>query len=720
MNRPDPALLQIFAAEQGELLSRMRLLIQGPGLDPAAVEGIMRSAHTLKGAARAAGVECTETLTHALEGLFATLRTGATEWGPEVQTLAAHTLDNIEDCLASIVARREPPEIAGILRELQRYRGTGETLAQPAAPTAPEQPPEPLLPGEFVRLPGSALDELMRTSSELVAAAAAGDIEDPAGVARAESSYRGWSRRRQEAVPALKSRQHDPAFAPVLECIQEADLQLRLLVNEIRSEAVRQRSRQWEFALMAERLEDSILHVRMVSADSVFGSFGPMLRALAQEEGRQVDYRAEGLELPADRAVLQALKDSVLHLLRNAVSHGIEPEDARVSAGKPPAGVIRLLFRSQGERLQVIVEDDGRGLDREALAREAVRQGLLEHAAERPAEDLAELIFRPGFSTSSKLTTLSGRGMGLAVVRHEVSRLQGDIHVSSIPRRGTTITISVPLSLSSQQVLLVSASGHKFGFVTSNVNRLLRLRPVDIHTVQGQTSVIVDTKAVPLYRLGSLLDVPGAEEAPAAEMGCAIVEAGQQMCALAVDELIDVLDTVIKPLGLPEDAVPLSSGGVALPNGEVAVILKAVDVVELGRRSGRSATSFAPPEAPKRSARILVVDDSLTTRSLERSVLESHGYEVILAVNGKEALDRLSRQTVQLVITDIAMPEMDGFELLQRIRQNKDWSAIPVIVVSSLESREDQERGLDLGADAYIVKRKFDQRELLNTVRQIL
>lgn len=724
MSLPDPTLVEVFAGEQSELLRRMRALIRtapSPESDPAVFEGVLRSAHTLKGAARAAGVEATETLTHALEGLFASLRAGDTVWGPEMQSLASRTLDRIEDVLACRLSKRAPPDIGEILKELQRYQ-IATPRTRPGAPEAAmPAPPGPLMPAESVRLAAGALDDLLHASSELVALAAAGETEGFGLAARAQESYRQWTRMRVEAAAFLKDKEDDLEFAPIRECVQGADRELRELVAEISSESAKRRAWQWDLGRMAERLEDSTLRVRMVEADSIFGSFGPMLRDLAQEYGREIAYRAEGLELPADRVVLQSLKEPVLHLLRNAVSHGIEPESERFAAGKPPAGTIRLQFRSQGERLQVVVEDDGRGLDREALAREGARQGWLQDPSGHSAEELADLIFRPGLSTSATLTKLSGRGMGLAAVRHEVSRLQGEIQVQSVSGKGTVFTISVPLTLSGQQVLLVSEAGHTFGFLSASVKRLLRLDQNAVGMIQGRPSVVVDAAAVPICRLSELLDLAREDSSPGAQMfHVAIVSAGQQMVALIVDELLDVRETVIKPLGLVEGQIPLSAGGVALANGEVAVILNTVDLIDRFRKAARTQALLPVAEEPKPAPAILVVDDSLTTRSLERSVLEAHGYEVLLAVNGKEALDQLRKHAVNLVITDIAMPEMDGFELLERIRADKNLEKLPVIVVSSLESREDRERGLTLGADAYIVKRKFDARELLNTVRQIL
>lgn len=307
----------------------------------------------------------------------------------------------------------------------------------------------------------------MSASSELIASAAeaGSETETPRKVGQTEETWRDWSRLRQDISPYVRRRQNDPEFAPVLECIQGAERHFRALLSEARGEASARRRQDWERRRLADRLEETALHVRMVSADTVFGGFGPMLRGLAHEENKQIDYRAEGLEVPADRVVLQSFKDPVMHLLRNAVSHGVEPEDERLAAGKSASASVRLLIGSHGDRLRVIVEDDGRGLDWRALAEEAVRRGLLPDVDLAPSDsNLTDLIFLPGFSTSSMLTTLSGRGMGLAIVRHEVNRFHGEIRVRTEPGKGTAITLSLPLSVSSEHVLLVRAGGQHLEF----------------------------------------------------------------------------------------------------------------------------------------------------------------------------------------------------------------------------------------------------------------
>lgn len=725
MNRPDPELLQIFAAEQAEHVRRMRSIVEtlaGPSPVAPAIDELMRHAHTLKGASRAAGFEPTEMLTHVMESLFGRIRAGHIAPSSHIQSLLYRTLDTVEDILASVLAGRAVPETDALIREIEGTMGISVPIAPsaPAAPASKIREDEAPGPAEFVRINATYLDELMSASSELVASTA--DVDsDPEPVLQAEDAMREWSRLRQDAAPYLRKKRREPEFGPVLDCIEGAERQLRNLVAEVRSESASRRRREWSLHRLADRLDETAFRVRMVSADTVFGQFGPMLRNLAHESQKQVEFRAEGLELPADRLVLQSLKDPVMHLLRNALSHGIETESERIAAGKPASGTIRLRIRSQGARLKVVVQDDGRGLDRRALIQEALRQGVVPEGGAPSDKQLSDLIFLPGFSTSSALTTLAGRGMGLSVVRHEVARLHGEVRVHSEPGKGTAITVTVPLSISSQHVLLVEAAGFSFGIITSFADGLFRVKKSEIQSFEGKPAIVVDSAPIPLFRLADALELPANGADGSEILQVVVIATGDRKAALVVDRLIDVRDVVIKSVGLPASSAGLSSGAVPLADGTVAVILSVPDLLDRLRDVRlASADPFVPEPEPERPRSILVVDDSLTTRSLEKSLLEAHGYQVHVAVDGIDALEKLRTETIDLVITDIMMPRMDGFQLLEQIRKNKASRELPVIVVSSMESREDQERGLSLGADAYIVKRKFDQRDLLDTVRQIL
>jgi two-component system chemotaxis sensor kinase CheA len=743
----DRALIEIFSAEQAEHVSRLRALADALGAPDAggpAFEEALRSAHTLKGAARAVGLEETEFLMHRLETAFARMRSGELVPGADRAAAVHRVLDAAEDILACALAGREEPDTSGARRLLDMLLGP---TPREAVPSRPEPVPankieEPagagsnrtVSPGAFadmVRLDAGSVDALIAYSSQLFSAAtaesAAGKLLE-AHLQSGAETLEDWQRLRRQCASYVRSRQEDPSFAPVLECLNYADGRFRSLGAEARAAAAAERHRTWELRRRSEELHRSAVRVRMTPADTVFGAFGAMVRDLARDESKEVDFRAEGLEAQADRLVLQGLKDPVMHLLRNAVSHGIEPAAERASAGKPSAGRIRLRVESRAGRLRVSVEDDGRGIDRDAVRREALKRGLLVEGAGavHSPEELLNVIFRPGFSTSKAITSLAGRGVGLSVVRQAVSRLHGDITVGRLDG-GALFTISVPISISTQHLLLAAVGNYVFGLPAAFIERLCRAGISSIQTMDGKDVIISDSRPVLLTKLADLLGLPEGETRPASEdegdrvFQIAVVAVGEQRAGIVVDRLLEHREAVVKDLGLPSSMAGLASGGIPLEDGTVAVVLDAAALLDRFAGSAKGAGLKSLAGEPKKPApRILVVDDSITTRSLEKSILEAHGYEVRVAVDGVEALEQLRADPANLVITDVMMPRMDGLELLRQMKGDKDLAHIPIIVVTSLERREDQEQGLSLGADAYIVKRKFDQRELLNTVRQIL
>jgi two-component system chemotaxis sensor kinase CheA len=357
------------------------------------------------------------------------------------------------------------------------------------------------------------------------------------------------------------------------------------------------------------------------------------------------------------------------------------------------------------------------------VAEAAVRRGLLSEAeaASASPDELARLVFRPGFSTAASVTGAMGRGMGLSVVYEAAARLQGEVTVRPRDGAGTVFTLSVPLSVSTHRLLLVSCRGQTFAVPVHAVERLLRLRMAEVAAVEGRPMLLLGGQPVPLVTLAGLLDLGEAAVSAADDyLRVAVLRWGARRVAAAVDGFLAERECLIKDLDAPAGRVRKLAGGVLLEDGSVALVLNPAELLLAARPAERAPLRTAAPAPEKKTPTVLVVDDSLTTRTLEKSILEAHGYRVRLAVDGVEALERLRAEPADLVITDIQMPRLDGFRLLEEMKKDRRLAQVPVIVVTSQERREDQERGLALGADAYVVKRKFDHEELLATIRQIL
>jgi two-component system chemotaxis sensor kinase CheA len=470
-----------------------------------------------------------------------------------------------------------------------------------------------------------------------------------------------------------------------------------------------------------------------VPAESVYSGFRKMVRDLASQEGKEIEFRVAGLDVQADRQVLQALKDSLMHILRNAVYHGIEPPEERRQRGKKPIGQVALLLQTRGNRLEIRLEDDGRGLDPGQIAEQAVARGLLnqEQAESAGLEELLPLLFRPGFSTAAGVTELAGRGMGLSVVQEAVARLQGEVCVSCAspnrPAGGTCVSLSVPLAVSAHRLLLVSCAGQTFAVPFHSIQELSRVRRQDVETAAGRPMLLLGGELLPFHPLADLLGLADARGENASQNGdvltVMVLSVGQRRLAVAVDALVEESHSLLRDLDAPARA-DLWLGAILREDRSVVLVLSPAALLQI-QPSAVSVREPVPIEGKERVpavevATILVVDDSLTTRTLEKSILEAHGYRVRLALDGAEALNQLRHEPADLVITDIQMPHLDGFGLLAAMKKEPRLARIPVIVVTSQERREDQERGLSLGADAYIVKRKFDHEDLLQTVRQLL
>ena len=757
-------LLAAFQVEYREHLEAIRKLVdelvrrtEGSGI--AQLDETFRRAHSLKGAARAVDLGPVEQLAHRLETLFARVRSGQMRLDKDMAAVITHALDAVEDWVTAFVGGQTPPDTADALAVIEGWLDGDrpqpvvnvaavtppapmpvvdvppELLAAIPAPAPclpeavcqPDPPKMPVVAEETVRVRALHLDRLLRSSNELLTetmnqrAVTDGLLEIDRRVTELDKQWR----RLRKMTAVLARELGEPERAAVLERHAEAlEQQLRVVSRQSRESRRQQQRTGWTLRQLASELQQEVRDARMVPAESVFAGFRKMVRDIARESGKQVEVQVVGLDVEADRMVLQGLKDPVMHLLRNALAHGVEMPAQRTAAGKPASATVLLGFAVTDGRLVLTVEDDGRGLNFDAIRGKAMELGLFtaEEAAELSRQTLVDLIFDPGFSTNRAVDDLSGRGMGLSVVRESVTMMNGTVEVLPREPAGTRFRISVPLSVSTQRLFLVGCQGHTYAIPTEGIDRLHRVPAEAVKTVEGKSVVYLGDQQLPLLSLAHLLALgETAVKVSRNVVPLLVLRNGDRRVGVAVDEFLSIREALVKDIGVPAAMGTMVAGGMLLEDGGVALVLNPFEIVETFRKSGsiRVLTTVEKP-AERRVPVILVVDDSLTTRTLEKSILEAHGYVVRLAVDGIEALSKLRAEHVDLVISDIQMPRLDGFGLLQAIKGDQALRKVPVILVTSLEAREDRERGLALGADAYVVKRKFDQKELLETIGQIL
>lgn len=764
-------LLAAFDAEHREHIAAIRVALAAAETGrPADWNDVFRRAHSLKGAARAVDLPAVEEVAHRLEALFDRVVQGRHGLDRATAGVVDLALDRIEGLVAGLAETPEPEAPADAIAALDACL-SGAPIPGAAAPAAAmERAPEPAEPQAssettaqttiqatiqtpapqdgavaYLRIASDQVEALSKAVHDLNAALQ-GQETVAAAVAGLESGARALRRSvdtvqgRTGEMVALARRLReagDPAGAALdgfVDRVRRLDGDLRGVIRGI-SGLARVQSRSTGVVDGAlRRLRDDSDRLLLVPAETVFGGYGRMVREIAREAGLAVEVRLHGLDLQVDRGLLQALKDPVLHALRNTISHGAEPARARRDAGKPEALGVTLSVASKGSQLVVTIRDDGRGPDLARILETGRRQGLVPPGAEPTPDEILDLVFAPGFSTAPAVDRIAGRGMGLSVVAEAARALRGRATLRAAVPHGAEVVITVPLSAARQPVLLVEAAlspgapPQTFGLPSGAVAQLLRLSGRDLASVAGEPAARINQGGrdvvVPLVPLASLLG-SGVVPLPLHDgvVRAVLLRCGASLCAVAVDRLLDVRVLLVGPAPPLGGDPALMSGTVMLADETPALVLDPEGLCVRARAGGLVAAPVAAPERRKARVRtVLVVDDSITTRTLEKSILEAHGYRVFVCVDGQDALDRLRRDggDVDLVVADVEMPRLDGFGLLQAVKADPGLTRLPVILMTSRGDPADIRRGLDLGADAYLTKQKFDQRELLDTIGQLL
>ncbi len=761
------AFIATFREESGEHLQRLNegvIALEQDPRDRALVEQMLRDAHTLKGSSRMVGLIAISDIAHRLEDVFVRVRDGELAYTPEMSDVVFEALDTMRflaehagdesaealdtaallDRLAAVGPAPEgapvPEPAAAVPESGPSAPAPAEGLSGASLPAADAPPGAPagektddesaaaerLRVAEMTtfRVRADHVDSLLNLVSEVVIAQIkaeqrSADLRALAG--RSGIAAKTWASLREEierAVPASDAV-GDGLEARMLE-LDEALGGQRKELFELTKGYTDDVSRA---SAIIDDLQERAMQLRMLPVSTVFAQYPRAVRDLAKDAGKQVELVTEGGETELDKKVLEEIADPLVHLMRNAVDHGIEKPEAREAAGKPPTGTIRLTARQEGDHIVISLADDGAGIDPEKVRVAAVKRGYVTEAEARAMSDRQAmfLVFESGFSTSPIITELSGRGVGLDVVRRFiVERLKGTLDVESTVGAGTEFTVRIPLTLAIIRALLVRLGPRLFALPTATVEETLRVDPSDVVRLEGRDVVRRELRTIPLIPLADILGTPAA--APGGALHVVVVGLSGVRLGFVVDGFDGEQQIVIKTLGTHLRKVDNIAGATILGAGEVVLILDVPDLVDHARtRAGGRVRAAEPPRVPSGPRRILICEDSFTTRELERSIFEAAGYEVETATDGAQGLGRLQAGlAVEAVVTDVQMPRMDGFSLSRAIKSDPSLRHLPVVIVTSLEREEERAEGISAGADAYITKSVFNQDTLIETVERLI
>jgi two-component system chemotaxis sensor kinase CheA len=609
---------------------------------------------------------------------------------------------------------------------------------------------------ETIRVATQNLDDLMTQAGELTVTTTR-VVHRLAALEKLTNLWEDWSREaliNRWAIHQIENEKTGSQQNAIVMQLQnyyqrtEEHLErLGTLVNRLNNRVDEDTAR---LELIAEELVSGIRTLRLLPLSTIFNLFPRAVRDLAKREKKEVKLVIEGGEIRVDKRILEEMKDPLMHMIRNAIDHGIETAAEREKLGKPPAATLRIKGYHTASNIVIEVADDGQGLNLERIKQTAVKRKICtpETLATMTESQIQSLIFSPGFSTRTFVTEVSGRGVGLDVVRTNVEALKGSIQVESVSGKGCSLRLLLSTSIATANVLIVSVENLAYALPVEFVDTAKQVAYSDIFPVECKATILADGQPLSVAYLADVLELNNKQWLPknrewrqesgrelnrkiegeslnsnSPKMSCIVVKVGDERVGLFVDALIEAQDVVIKPQSQLLKRVRNVSGATILGTGEVCMVLNPHDLIKSVRQqvsSGGVSDARSPIETVSRKQVILLAEDSIATRTQEKRILEGAGYEVVTAVDGLDAFHKLKTRDFDAVISDVQMPNLDGLALTVKIRQQKEYSDLPIILVTSLASDEDKKRGADAGANAYIPKGTFNQDVLVETLKRLV
>ncbi|ARV60235.1 hybrid sensor histidine kinase/response regulator [Nostocales cyanobacterium HT-58-2] len=786
----DEELRSLYKAASAERIQKIEaglLYLEKNPQDEAKLEGLLRETHSLKGDSRMLGVKDVETLTHQLEEILASVKRGERVFTSQLYDCLSQGLDAIRK-IAHEAVTGQPAGVSVFHVLAQLMRGeSSDTWSEIQQTVTTESESEvdssglpftelstifddaesevdsstlPLVESDLVfnstaevsentessietfaqvsdyqidtiRVESHRLDKLLTQVGELVVTK--GQIADQVG--EIEEMMALWEELTRQAFMIRQAYEdlERRGLSSELQVVQNfpSSIENRLkqlgeYLNILRNKAFDHTAR---LEIIANELQSGVTSLRLLPFSTIFHLFQRTVRDLAKQQAKEVDLHIEGEQTYVDKRIIEEMKDPLMHIIRNAIDHGIETPQERLKLGKPATATIHLRAYQTGNTVSIEVSDDGRGLDVEAIKASAVRRGLLseEELAALSTAEIQALIFAPGFSTRTAVTEISGRGVGLDVVRANVDRLKGSIQVEFTQGKGCLFRITLSSILATTHVLIVQVNQNPYAIPVEFVETMMLVSPQEIFALEGSQTFPYQGQALSVAWLADVLGLPvkvptstQALNTALKSIPCIILRLGSERLGLLVDTVSELQDIVLKPQSQLLKRICNISGATILGTGEVCMVLNPPDLFKSAKKTVVSITIKELREKAQVRQKILLVEDSIPIRTQMRRILESAGYEVTAAVDGQDGLDKLRESKFDAVVSDVQMPNLDGLELTAKIRELPEYKELPVILVTTLATEEDKRQGEEVGANAYITKGEFEQGVFLDTLRRLV
>lgn len=729
------------------------------------IEKIFREAHSLKGAARSVGFDEIQNICQAMENVLAFWKQNKKQPSKESIDAVYATIDFISRILVSNCMSSEDKQALPLL--LQRLDELLKSTDSPVSALAPQEnntksdtksPPEDVqnqsngsentlsndinasqvtIHDKTIRVSLHKLDKLLQQVEEMLMLklAARQQFTD---LKKMREEFRQWEKKwgyLQEEVHIFRQSMEtgggncSDANLPgrVLDFIDWQQQFIKSITDQLNS-LIRMTAHDYRLAGVAvDTLLEDTKKVLMQPFSTLRDTLPRMIRDLSHELGKEIHFQSQGEDIEVDRRILEEMKDPIIHLIRNCIDHGIGKPEERIKANKPRHGIVKMsISQVGGNSMELIVSDDGKGINVERVKASAIKQGIV---SAKDAELLDEravlsLIFHSGISTSSVITELSGRGLGLGIVAEKVDKLGGHVSVETKLNEGTTFKILLPLTLATFRGIHIKVGGLDYIMPTHNVKRIFRIKKEEIKTVENRQIVYEGGKTLSLMSLADLLGIPPKEHPRHQEfLPVIIVKTTENMIAFGIDQVLHEQEVLVKGLGKQLARVPNILAATVTEWGQVIPILNPQDLVKSAKKGkNHSSRPIEDSQEEKNEEKklILVAEDSISSRMFIKNILESVGYTVKAAVDGVEAFSFFKNEPIHLLLSDVEMPRMDGFTLTEKVRSTEKGKKIPIILCTTRESKEDRERGIEVGANAYLDKSSFTPNNLLNVIQKLL